>query len=101
MTKYVVSWTNREAGNAEKEAKRSLAVFSKWTPSQSSTFHQFVQRADGVDGLAFLESDSPEDVLRDTSKFTLWIKYDVLPVVDMADGAAIGAEAIGHRDSIS
>ena len=48
--KYVVSWTNRETGNAEKEAKRSLAVFSKWTPSQSSTFHQFVQRVDGEGG---------------------------------------------------
>ncbi len=98
--KYVVSWTNRETGNAESEVKRSLAVFSKWTPSQSSTFHQFVQRVDGEGGFAFVESDSPEDILRDVSKFTPWIKYEVLPVVDMADGAAIGAEAVAYRDSI-
>ena len=99
--KYVVSWTNRETGNAESDAKRSLAAFSKWTPAQSSTFHQFVQRVDGEGGFAFVESDSPEDILRDVSKFTPWIKYQVIPVIDMADGAAIGAEAIEYRDSIS
>jgi hypothetical protein len=99
--KYVVSWTNRETGDPESQAKRSLAVFSKWTPSKSSTFHQFVQRVDGEGGFAFVESDSPEDILRDISKFTPWIRYEVVPVVDMANGAAIGAEAIDFRDSVS
>ncbi len=99
--KYVVSWVTRESGNSEDAAKRSLAVFSGWTPSPSSTFHQFVQRVDGEGGFAFVESDSPEDILRDVSKFTPWIKYEIFPVIDMAAGALIGAEAIEYRDSIS
>jgi Protein of unknown function (DUF3303) len=99
--KYVVSWVTRDTGNPEEAAKRSLAAFSKWTPSPNSTFHQFVQRVDGEGGFAFVESDNPEDILRDVSKFTPWIKYEILPVIDMAAGATIGAEAIEYRDSIS
>ena len=99
--KFVVSWVTRDAGDQEEAARRSLAAFSKWTPSPSSTFLQFVQRADGEGGFAFVDSDSPEDMLRDVSKFTPWIRYEVIPVVDMAAGAAIGAEAIEYRDSIS
>lgn len=99
--KYVVSWTNRATGDTEETAKRALAAFSQWKPSPSSTFHQFVERVDGEGGFAFVESDNPEDILRDVTKFNPWIKYEVIPVVDMADGAAILAEGIQYRESIS
>lgn len=98
---YVVSWKNRDSGSAESDAARSLAVFSKWTPSPGSTMHHFVQRVDGEGGFVFVETDDPADILRDVSKFTPWIKYEVFPVLDMAEGAAIGAEAVEYRDSIS
>jgi hypothetical protein len=99
--RYVVSWTNRDVGSSEEATKRALALFGKWTPSPNSTFHQFVGRVDGEGGFAFVETDDSEGILRDVSKFTPYIKYEVIPVIDMANAAAIGAEAVEYRDSIS
>lgn len=99
--KYVVAWTNRDSGTTEADAKRTLAIFSKWTPSAGATFHQFVGRVDGEGGFAVVETDNPRDILRDVSTFTPWLKYEVFPVVDIADVASTGEEAIAFRDSIS
>lgn len=99
--KYVVTWTPRESGASEADTKRSLAIFSKWTPAPSTTFHQFVGRIDGEGGFAFVETDDPKDILRDVSLFTPWLKYEVHPVADITEVAAIGTEVIKIRDSIS
>jgi hypothetical protein len=99
--KYVVTWMNRDSGNAEADVKRSLSIFSKWSPSAGSTFHQFVGRVDGEGGFAVVETDDPMDILRDVSLFAPWLKYEVHPVVDIADVARVGAEAIKIRDSVS
>jgi hypothetical protein len=99
--KYVVAWTNRDSGTTEADVKRTLAIFSNWTPSASATFHQFVGRVDGNGGFAIVETDNPNDILKDVSTFSPWLKYEVLPVVDIADVATTGAEAIAFRDSIS
>lgn len=99
--KYVVAWTSRDSGTTEADAKRSLSIFSKWNPSAGSTFHQFVGRVDGEGGFAVVETDTPTDILRDVSLFAPWFKYEVYPVVDIADVATVGAETIKIRDSVS
>jgi hypothetical protein len=99
--KYVVAWTSRDSGTTEADAKRTLAIFSKWTPSAGATFHQFVGRVDGNGGFAIVETDNPTDILKDVSTFSPWLKYEVFPVVDIADVATTGAEAIAFWDSIS
>jgi Domain of unknown function (DUF3303) len=99
--KYVVAWTNRDSGSTEAGAKRSLSIFSKWSPSAGATFHQFVGRVDGEGGFAVVETDNPTDILRDVSLFAPWLKYEVYPVVDIAEVATLGTEAIKIRESIS
>jgi hypothetical protein len=101
VMKYVVCWTARESRTSEQDATRSLAVFGKWAPSNGSTMHQFVQRVDGEGGFAIVETNDPADVLRDTYKFTPWFKYEVFPVVDMAEATSLATEAIDYRSSIS
>ncbi|MFZ1175410.1 MAG: DUF3303 family protein, partial [Mycobacterium sp.] len=60
--KYVVAWTYRLNGSAaenEESLRRGLAVFSKWTQPQGTTYHQFVGRLDGAGGFAVVETDNP------------------------------------------
>jgi hypothetical protein len=60
--KYVLSWTARSGGSPadfEIAERRSLDVFSKWSPAADVTFHQFVQRVDGEGGFAVVETGNP------------------------------------------
>ncbi|HTU37995.1 MAG TPA: DUF3303 family protein [Acidimicrobiales bacterium] len=99
--KYVVSWTNRDTATTEADVKRLLTVFSKWTPSEGSTFHQFLGRLDNNGGFAVIETESPMDILRDVSKFEPWLRYEVIPVVDVQDLAGANDEGLNFRESIS
>jgi len=99
--KYIISWTNGATAVSETDAKRVLAIFGKWTPSPGATFHQFLGRVDNNGGFAVVETDDPMDILRDVTKFEPWLKYEVIPVVDIQDVAVAGSESIEFRDSVS
>ena len=104
IMKYVIAWKPRFGGSAaENEAgvARVLEVFSKWTPSSDTTFHQFVLRVDGEGGFAVIESDDPASAARDVAKFAPFLVYTIYPVLDVAEGAAIMAEGAEWRKSIT
>jgi hypothetical protein len=101
--KYVVSFTPRPGGSpadAEIAAKRSMDVFSKWTPPDGVAFHQFLSRLDTGGGYAVVETDNPMLVAEGPAKFAPWFDFEVTPVVDMTEAVAIGQEAIDFRESI-
>jgi hypothetical protein len=101
--KYVIAWKPRYAGSAaenETGVARGLDLFSKWTPSSDVTIHQFVLRVDGEGGFAVTEGDDPASAMRDIAKFVPFFEYTVYPVLDIAEGAAIAAEAVEWRKSI-
>ena len=101
--KYLVSWTPRPGGSgADNEAaiKRSLEVFSKWSPPESDTFHAFLARVDGNGGYALIESDNPLGALDSASKFAPWFEFQVVPVVDMGEAVPVFNESIAWRESI-
>jgi Protein of unknown function (DUF3303) len=102
--KYVMSWTPRVGGSgaeAEEATKRSLAVFSKWSPPSGVTFHQFVSRLDTGGGYAVVETDDPKLVAEGPAKFGPWFDFEVVPVVDITEAVPIAHEAIAFRDSVS
>lgn len=102
--KYVISYTMRLTGSAndnEAATRRLLALYSKWTPAASSTYHQFVGRVDGNGGFAVVETDNPKDLLDAASKFGPLIEYQIHPVVDIADSVQVAQEGIEFRESIS
>jgi hypothetical protein len=102
--KYVIAWKPRLGGSAaENEAAlaRVLEVFSKWTPADDVTFHQFVLRVDGQGGFAVTEGDDPASGLRDVAKFLPFLEYAVYPVLDIGEGAGILAEGVEWRKSIT
>jgi hypothetical protein len=102
--KYLVSFTSRQGGSPtdiEAAEKRGMDVFSKWTPPEGVTFHQFLSRIDARGGYAVVEADDPTLVAEGPAKFAPWFDFQVTPVLDMTQAIAIGQEAIDFRDSIT
>ena len=98
--KYVISWEPRP-NTTEESAKRSLAVFGKWSPSHPEHFHAFLGRADGNGGFAVVETDDIAEIHRDTAPFSPWFEFHVYPCLDIADSSAIDGEAMAFLDSVS
>lgn len=102
--KYVVTWTYRFNGSAaenEEAVRRGLAVFSKWAPAETATYHQFVGRVDGVGGFAVIETDDIADLVDGPGKFGFIADYQVFPVVDIAEHIQGLQRGVEFRDSIS
>ena len=58
--KYVVSWQNRATGPRRScRSPEACNCCSKWSPSEGTTFHQFLGRVDGRGGYAVVETDDP------------------------------------------
>ncbi len=101
--KYLVSWKDRGGGSAsesESLIERSLQVFSKWSPPSDATFHQFVTRLDGTGGYAVVETDNPASVAEGPAKFAPYFEFDVVPVLDIAEGVPIASEGVEFRKSV-
>jgi hypothetical protein len=102
--KYLVSWTYRLNGSAaenEESLRRGLAVFSKWAPPQSSTYHAFLGRVDGGGGFALVETDNPADLADTTSKFAFIADYQMYPVVDIEQAVQSLQQGADFRESIN
>ena len=76
-------------------------MFSKWPPASGITIHQFVLRVDGEGGFLVSESDDSAAAAREIAKFSPFLEYMIYPVLDIAEGAAIAAEAVEWRKSIT
>ena len=87
--KYVLQWTARPGGSGQENLatmKRSLEVFSKWTPS--ATMLQFVSRVDGRGGFAVAETDDPTALAKDCAIFSPFVDFAIHPVIDIEQGSA-------------
>jgi Protein of unknown function (DUF3303) len=101
--KYVIAWTYRLNGSAaenDQSLRRGLVLFSKWTTPPSTTYHQFVGRADGGGGFAVIETDNPSDLTDATGKFGHLLDYQIYPVVDIDQSARSMEQGAEFRDSI-
>lgn len=98
--KYVVSWEARPSVT-EEAAKRSLTVFSKWSPSHPEHFQAFLGRLDGNGGFAVVDTDDATEIAKDTAPFMPWFEFHVYPCLEIADSAAIETEALAFLESVS
>jgi hypothetical protein len=98
--KYVVSWETRPNATEESSA-RSLEVFGKWAPAEGVTFVEFLGRVDGRGGFSVVETDDPALIARDTALFSAFFDFTVHPVLEIADAAALGIEAVQTLASVT
>jgi hypothetical protein len=101
--KYLLSWKPRVGGSSaesEEAAKRSLAVFSKWSPPEGLTFHQFLSRLDTGGGYAVVETDDSKLLADGPAKFAPWFDFEIVPVVDIMEIVPVAQDAIAFWESV-
>jgi hypothetical protein len=101
MAKYVVQWTARDNSSGVAEARRLTDLFTKWQPSPSATFQQFVTRVDAQGGFAVVETDNPADLLRDASLYGPWFVFETHQVMDVMEAFTIQQDALATLESLS
>ena len=103
MAKYLLSWKTRTGGSAQQnhdDGKAVLAAFAKWQMPAGQTWSEFLSRIDGEGGFAVIETDDQAGLLDGVSKFTTWLQFDIVPVVDIMDGVAVLAAGAEFRESV-
>ena len=103
MAKYLMSWKTRAAGTAQQnhdDGKAILAAFAKWEIPGDQNYKEFLSRVDGEGGFAVIETDNQAGLLKGVSKFTTWLEFNILPVVDIMDGVSILAAGAESRESV-
>lgn len=103
MAKYLISWKTRQNGTAQQnhdDIKKTLATFAKWQPPADQNFVQFLARVDNQGGYAVVETDNPAGIIDGPSKFVTFNEFEVIPVVDIAEGVAQFAAGVEFRESI-
>lgn len=97
--KYVVQWKVRQNADEETQA-RSLQVFSKWTPPEEVTFHEFVGRVDGQGGFAVVETDDVAALARINGIFGAYFDISMHPVLEIQEAAQLLGEGVEFRATV-
>lgn len=103
MAKYLLTWKTRAAGTAKQnhdDGKSILETFAKWQIPADQKWSEFLSRIDGEGGAAVIETDNQAGLMDETSKFTPWLEFDLIPVVDIMDGVSMLAKGAEFRDSV-
>jgi hypothetical protein len=87
------------AGGSEDMQKRSLQLFTQWSPPFEFKVHY--ARGDGKGGIAIVESDTAEAVVEGISPWLPFFDFDVTPVVDIQAAVPLFQRAYEWRDSVS
>ena len=101
---FQVNYMTRAGGSAkenEESAKRTLALFSKWSPPAGMEVKSFYARADGRGGTVMVETDDVKTLLDGPAKFGAINEFEIVPVLDITESVPILTDAIVWADSIS
>jgi Domain of unknown function (DUF3303) len=100
--KFVLAYTVRDGGSPtenEQAAKRSMQMLGKFEPSME--IREWVDRVDGEGGFAVFESDDPAAMLKDIAIWAPLLRFELHPVLDVAESTSLQQEAIDFRDAIT
>ncbi|HVV37831.1 MAG TPA: DUF3303 family protein [Acidimicrobiales bacterium] len=101
--KFVLAYTNREGSTPENNLKAlesAQKLLANWTPSPNADIKEWVQRCDGTGGFAVIEGDNMTDLYRDLATWSPWLKFEVVPVLDIMQATPITEEAIHTASAV-
>ena len=75
-------------------------MFSKWSPPEGLTFHQFLARLDTGGGYAVVETDDAKLLADGPAKFAPWFDFEIVPVVDIMEIVPLAQDAIAFWESV-
>lgn len=84
---------------SEGSEKRSLQLFTNWTPPAGFTFKSHYAFSDGTGGV-FIAEATAEALLEATSPYAPFFEFKVVPVVDITAAVPILQKVGAWRDSV-
>ena len=97
---FQVSWIRRD-GLTEEADRRLLSILEKLEGRDGVTVHSWVERIDGNGGFGLLEADDAQALAAGFPIFAPYLSFEVVPVIQHADGVAVLAAAVAFRDGLS
>ncbi|MGH9207410.1 MAG: DUF3303 domain-containing protein [Acidimicrobiales bacterium] len=101
---FQVNYRTRVGGSAQEmhdAAKRGLALFSKWSPPAGMEIKSFYARADGNGGTVIVDTNDVKALADGPTKFGFLNDFEIVPILDITEGTAIGAESAAWVDANS
>jgi hypothetical protein len=101
--KFVLSYRERVGGSVEERVAAGEAaqkLLANWSPSDSATIHQWLQRCDGTGGFAVVETDNSAELFSDLAVWGPWLEFEVIPVLDIADTISLAQDALQKSRSV-
>ena len=83
---------------SEESQKRSLSLFTGWTPPFE--FKSHYARADGNGGVALIEAADASSMLAGITPWTPFFDFEISPAVEIQEAVPIFAQANAWRDSV-
>ena len=93
---FHVTWDFIDASEAGQ--KRTLDLFSKWTPGPGQ-FQAFYGFADGGGGVALIEAASAADLAKTIAPWTPFLKFTTRVILPVQESAEISAAAVAWREA--
>ena len=93
---FLVTWDFIDTSDEAQE--RVLQLFAKWQPGPG-TFHGFYGYADGGGGCAIIEAADASVLARTVAPWTAYLAFQIRPLVDVQESAAINAEGLAWRQA--
>ncbi len=94
--KYVVTW-EAPAQQTEEAYARAFKVFERKPKRRELKYHQMFGRIDNRGGYMIVETDDPAALAREAAAFATVGACVITPVMDIAEFAQIGKEAMEFR----
>lgn len=95
---FAAIYTNKPTQTEESD-KRSLQLFTSWTPPFEFKAHY--ARGDGNGGIAIFEAADALTVVEGIAPWGPFFDFEVTPVVDIADAVPVFMKVNAWRDSVS
>jgi hypothetical protein len=96
---FAVSWTLRGTPTEERD-RRTLKLFTNWTPPAGFEFKGFYDYVDGSGGVALVEASSAEVMFEVFATWATFFEFSVKPIVPTEKSTPIMGKAIAWRDSV-
>jgi len=92
--------TGRSAQQNHDDGGAVPAASAKWQMPSGQRWSEYLTRTDGEGGFAVIETDHQAGLLEGVSGFPTWLRFDIVPVVDVMDGVAVLAAGADFRESV-
>ena len=87
--------------DSEESQQRNLQLFMNWAPPDGFEFLHHWARADGKGGVFIAEAESAAAVLEAISPWVTRMKFDIAPLVDIADAVPTYLKVQEWMDGVS